>query len=58
MIDTALAGAARARSIACSRRARDRRAASALWLASETAKIRLKEIAKRAINPLRGRKRS
>ena len=30
----------------------------ALWLASETAKIRLKEIAKRAINPLRGRKRS
>jgi CelD/BcsL family acetyltransferase involved in cellulose biosynthesis len=29
-----------------------------LWLASEAAKLRLKEIAKRAINPLRGRKRS
>jgi CelD/BcsL family acetyltransferase involved in cellulose biosynthesis len=30
----------------------------ALWLAAEAAKLRLKEIAKRAINPLRGRKRS
>ena len=30
----------------------------ALWLAAEAAKLRLKEIAKQAINPLRGRKRS
>jgi hypothetical protein len=30
----------------------------ALWLAAEAAKLHFKEIAKRAINPLRGRKRS
>ena len=30
----------------------------ALWLAAERAKLRLRELAKRAINPLRGRKRS
>jgi len=33
-------------------------AALMLWLAGETARRRLKEFAKRAINPLRGRKRS
>jgi CelD/BcsL family acetyltransferase involved in cellulose biosynthesis len=32
--------------------------ALALWFAVEAAKLRLKDIAKRAINPLRGRKRS